>query len=314
MDKDNDRGIIIYGAGARGKGCYDFIKKFGKQNMVLAFCDEKYDTIRKVEGKKVMSFAEACEQDVPFLISIVDGTTVESIKNKIKNAGKEWINLDDLAIVFGENRVEFNREFCAFFHQDGMDRYFDKAEQSESLDVFWGSESPFLEQFKKLDLTNVIELACGRGRHVLKYLDCAGTITLVDILEQNIEICKDRFQGYENINYYCNNGYNLEELKSNQYTALFCYDAMVHFEMMDIYEYLKDIYRVLVPGGMALIHHSNNTSDYKASFANAPNGRSFMSKDIFAYLAYRCGFQIIEQREIDWGIKSLDCLSLIKKL
>lgn len=70
--------------------------------------------------------------------------------------------------------------------------------------------------------------------------------------------------------------------------------------MMDIYEYLKDIYRVLIPGGKALLHHSNNTSDYKASFANAPHGRSFMSKDVFAYLAYRAGFDVLEQKVIDW--------------
>ena len=38
-----------------------------------------------------------------------------------------------------------------------------------------------------------------------------------------------------------------------------------------------------------------------------------MSKDIFAYLAYRCGFEIIDQKEIDWGISNLDCISLIKK-
>lgn len=43
---------------------------------------------------------------------------------------------------------------------------------------------------------------------------------------------------------------------------------MVHFEMINIYRYLKDIFRVLKPGGMALIHHSNNLDDYKASFTN----------------------------------------------
>ena len=160
---------------------------------------------------------------------------------------------------------------------------------------------------------NVIELACGRGRHVPHYLQKAGKVTLVDILEENISACKKRFVDEKNISYYCNNGYNLAELETGKYTSLFCYDAMVHFEMLDIYEYLKDIYRVLIPGGKVLIHHSNNTSDYKASFANAPNGRSFMSKDIFAYLAYRAGFEILEQEIIDWGIKNLDCISLIQK-
>lgn len=50
-------------------------------------------------------------------------------------------------------------------------------------------------------------------------------------------------------------------------------------------EYLKDIYRILQNNGKTLIHHSNYSDDYKASFKNAPNGRSFMSKQLFAYLA-----------------------------
>lgn len=305
--------IIIYGAGTRGKGCYDFIKKFKKEDMILGFCDKKYHKIQNVEGKKVISFDEACKYDVPFLISIVDDNTVEEIKRKIKEAGREWINLDELAIALGENRVEFNREFCAFFHTEGMNRYFDEAESDDSINVFWGENSPFYEQFKQLDLKNIIELACGRGRHVLHYMHEAGQITLVDVLDENINFCKERFKDETNIEYYCNNGYNLSELESDKYTALFCYDAMVHFEMMDIYEYLKDIYRVLVDGGKVLIHHSNNANDYKASFANAPHGRSFMSKDIFAYLAYRCGFKVLKQKEIDWGIEKLDCITLLQK-
>lgn len=96
--------------------------------------------------------------------------------------------------------------------------------------------------------------------------------------------------------------------------SLYSYDAMVHFELMDVYSYLTDIFRVLSPEGRALLHHSNYHADYKAGFGSAPQGRSFMSKECFAYLAYRAGFNIIEQRVIDWGNeKNLDCVSLIEK-
>lgn len=40
---------------------------------------------------------------------------------------------------------------------------------------------------------------------------------------------------------------------------------------------------------------------------------SFMSDKIFAYLAYRCGFEICNQKVIDWGVENLDCISLIMK-
>lgn len=42
-------------------------------------------------------------------------------------------------------------------------------------------------------------------------------------------------------------------------------------------------------------------------------GRSYMSKDIFAYLAYRAGFEIVDQQVFDWGDKELDCVSLVRK-
>jgi ubiquinone/menaquinone biosynthesis C-methylase UbiE len=167
--------------------------------------------------------------------------------------------------------------------------------------------------FCQLDLSNVIELACGRGRHVPHYIDKSGEITLVDILDKNINYCKDRFKSEDKIKYYKNNGFDLRELESDCYTALFSYDAMVHFEMMDIYSYLNDIYRVLKNGAKVLIHHSNYGDDYKASFENGPGGRSYMTKDCFAYLAYRAGFEVIEQKVIDWGVKNLDCITLLAK-
>ncbi len=302
--------VIIYGAGARGKGIYNYFKKHGKEDVVAGFCDRDYKCMAVFDGKKIMSFEEACGYRLPFLVSITDAD-VDCVRQMIERQNGKWLCFDDMAGLFGKDRVSLNRDFCAFFHINGMDGYFESAE--EMLEGFWGDGSPFLKRFQRLDLENVIELACGRGRHVPRYRHKAGKVTLVDILEENIEACKKRFGNEKNIFYYCNNGYNMEKLVSDSYTALFSYDAMVHFEMMDIYEYLRDICRVLVPGGMALIHHSNYTGDYKASFASAPNGRSFMGRDIFAYLAYRAGFEIVEQEVIDWGVKELDCISLIQK-
>jgi len=307
--------VIIYGAGKRGKAYYEFLEKYGKSDVIAGFCDKNYASIESLNGKKVMSFEEAINYQVPFLISIADKESVKSIRAMIEEKQGKLMDFDDMAELLGKDRVTFNREFVAYYHIDHMNQYFEDAEKTAAIDCFWGENSPFRKKFIKLDISNVIELACGRGRHVPNYMQQAGTITLVDILEQNIKACQKRFANEKNIIYYCNNGYNLAELKTGEYTSLFCYDAMVHFEMMDIYEYLKDIYRVLVPGGKVLIHHSNNASDYKASFANNPlHERSFMNKDIFAYLAYRAGFKVLEQEVIDWGkVKDLDCISLLQK-
>ena len=57
-----------------------------------------------------------------------------------------------------------------------------------------------------------------------------------------------------------------------------------------------------------------NRTDYKADFAHAPHARCFMNKNIFAYLAVRAGFRVLDQKIIDWYDKSnLDCISLLEK-
>lgn len=309
----NQEKVIIFGAGERGRGCYSFLVSKGMGNKVHGFCDKNYKSIGKIEDKEVFSYEQVKDNKIPFLISMTDEETVKEVVEMFEEDGNIYLKLDELAEICGEDRIIFNHDFCAFFHIHNMDKYFKAAESDTSIKCFWGIDSKFYNLFRQLDLTDVIELAVGRGRHVPQYIKKAGNLTLVDILQGNIDFCKERFKNYNDIYYYCNNGYNLEKLESGKYTALFSYDAMVHFEMMDIYEYLKDIYRVLVPGGRVLIHHSNNDSDYKASFANAQDGRSFMSKDIFAYLSYRIGFRVIEQQVIDWGVKELDCITLLEK-
>ena len=114
--------------------------------------------------------------------------------------------------------------------------------------------------------------------------------------------------------YYVNNAYNMKGLKSQAYTSLFTYDAMVHFEMLDIFNYLKETYRILQNGGRALFHHSNNTENYRITFSTGTYGRNYMSSELFAYLANRAGLKVIGQFLYDWGgIKNLDCVTLVEK-
>lgn len=310
--------IVFYGAGVNGKNNYLFLKTQGLSKIVNAFCDKNADEIQKVDEIEVISFEDAQKMNLPFVITVDEKTNgyKEIIEILEKSDVVYYANLREYAIKrLNYDQVKWNREYCAYTHISNMDDYFDDAESKEKLNIFWAEDSLFFNMFQKLNLEKVVELACGRGRHVPQYISKAKEIVLVDILDKNIEFVRRRFSDCENIHFYKNNGYNFEELPDSSYTAIFSYDAVVHFEMWDIYNYLQDMYRILVPGGMALIHHSNDSSDYRNSFQKCtnPGGRSFMDKKIFAYLAYRCGFEIVEQHVIDWSAPEMDCVSLIRK-
>lgn len=308
--------IILFGAGKNGQNILKFLDHMGTSDIVDSFCvSNPAEAGGMIEGRPVLEYEKAKIKKLPFVITTGKYSAV--VRDRLEKDG--CVFFDEIGKFLqqtaGMDPVKVNRDYCAFFHIDAMDVYFDSADSDHALGIFWGIESPFHKMFEKLDLTNVIELACGRGRHVDKYYDKAGLITLVDILEKNIEYCKERFAGREGISYYQNNGYDLSELRDGGYTAIFTYDSMVHFEMFDIFSYLKETYRVLKPGGMGLFHHSNLMTDYSQTFENAgnPDARNFMSKELFAYLAYKAGLEIVEQQIVDWTQPEMDCITLVRK-
>jgi len=309
--------IVLYGAGKHGRKMLDYLKYQGLENRVYGFCDSNTRIIgTTIDNKPVIGYEEAKEKKFPFVITVSDEYSDE-VEQILEND-----NVDYYRNLFEWEKIKLhmdstvvNRDYCAFFHVDDMDAYFDEAEQQNSIDIFWGEKSPFYERFKRLDLRDVVELACGRGRHVNQYIDRAGRVTLVDILEKNISFCKERFKDRNNIIYYKNNGCDLSSLEDKSYTALFTYDAMVHFEMFDVYSYLKETYRILKDNGMALFHHSNLSLLYDQSFEKSgnPGGRNFMSRELFAYLANKAELEVIDQEIIDWSLPQMDCITLVRK-
>ncbi|WP_458459396.1 methyltransferase domain-containing protein [Pseudobutyrivibrio sp.] len=306
--------LIIYGAGGKGHVYMRMLKDCGLGDRIVMFCDERASELSNSLDYPVVAYEIAKKTGHPFLLA-VRKEHKEEIKSKMITDGQKFYeNLDEIIVdeMGLMTRVDYERYICSIAHIDSMDSYFDNADTESALNRFWG-EGIFRKLFNQLDLTNVVELACGRGRHVPQYINMAGHVTLVDVLDKNIEICKERFAGESKLSYVVNNGKDLSALLDDEFTSLFTYDSMVHFELMDVASYLNETYRILKPGGMALFHHSNNDSDYKASYDNAVEARSYMNKDLFAYLAYRAGFEIIEQHIIDWVVPNLDCVSLVKK-
>src|SRR6516162_7938460 len=174
--------------------------------------------------------------------------------------------------------------------------YYEQAESAELLRVFWDNASIFRQLFEKLDLTVTLELACGHGRHSAQVLDRVGKLILVDILPSNIERCRERFQPP---------------------TAHFSYDAMVHFEAIDMISYIEEVARVLLPAGRALLHYSNNEANPEGAYRDDPSWRNFFSEKMMRHFASRFGLSIVESHTIIWPPggtdRKIDAVTLLEK-
>jgi len=189
-------------------------------------------------------------------------------------------------------RARINRDW------DGAP-YYAKAENW--LGFFWSPDKPVRKYFNRLDLSRTIELACGHGRHAAQCLDRVGEITLVDVNESNIAHCRQRFAGDPRVRCLVNNGHDLAGCGTGAHTSLFCYDAMVHFELLDVFDYIREMHRVLIPGGLALLHVSNNMQNPGGFYQQNDRWRNFGSVDVVRHVADRLDMPCIAHEIFDWG-------------
>lgn len=188
-------------------------------------------------------------------------------------------------------------------------------EQAETFThVFWGEHTIFRRLFGKLDLAAVLELACGHGRHAERIAEQCGHLHLMDIHAENIDFCRARLSRFSNIAYHLNNGFDYQPIATGSLTAIFCYDAMVHFSPDLVQSYLADTARVLKPGGKALFHHSNYPAPRDRHYGQNPHARNHMTRELFQTCATAAGLSVEESVVIPWGLDpDLDCVTLVAR-
>jgi ubiquinone/menaquinone biosynthesis C-methylase UbiE len=191
--------------------------------------------------------------------------------------------------------------------------YYADAEKWTNV-IFWNPDTIFRRLFGRLDLTSVIELACGRGRHAEKIAPACGSLVLIDIHQENIDFCKSRLGHHPNVSFAKNNGYQFTGVAAGSVTAIYCYDAMVHFNPDLVENYLNETARVLAKDGMALYHHSNYNAPQTVSYGANPHARNHMTLSLFSEYAENAGLSVQESHAIKWAqVDDLDRITLLKK-
>lgn len=156
----------------------------------------------------------------------------------------------------------------------------------------------------------IVEIAPGRGR-ITQYLSIlASELTVVDLNPTCIDITKEKL-GEHVKSYIVNDGKSLPGILSNSQDLVISWDSFVHMHRNVIEDYLKEISRVLVEGGMGYIHHSWlwDGSEYST---NNISGRSNMTPHLFAEMVTNNGMKIVNQFNLKFP-EVTDTVSIFKK-
>lgn len=108
------------------------------------------------------------------------------------------------------------------------------------------------------DDTTILEIGPGAGEWTKELISLSNRLILVDIVPRCIEICKERFKNFEGIEYYVNEGNNLEFLEDNVVDLVFSMDVFVQISPEDVKTYIFNLSKKLSFGGIGIIHHSKN--------------------------------------------------------
>jgi ubiquinone/menaquinone biosynthesis C-methylase UbiE len=211
--------------------------------------------------------------------------------------------------------------------------------EGEEWSLAWGGSEaqwfrtifPRIHSF--IPATTILEIAPGFGRwtHFLK--DYCDKLIVVDLSENCIKECKQRFTNDSHILYHVNNGKSLEMIADNSIDFVFSFDSLVHAESDVIQSYIKQLTRKLKANGVGFIHHSN-IGAYKQVFSlskklpfylkNPLIKRGFldpahwraltMTARLFEGYCEESDLICIGQELINWRTRRLiDCFSLFTK-
>jgi len=164
----------------------------------------------------------------------------------------------------------------------------------------------------------------------------------VDLSPGCTAACAEKFVDNPGASFFTNDGSSLPMVKNGSADFVFSFDSLVHIETEALAGYLKELARVLSPGGVAFLHHSNFGAYQRSSRLLAPFKDSFdrlpitarnaivrvgayrgdslwrdggVSASSFASLTRVAGLECCGQELVNWagGGVLTDCFSIVAR-
>ena len=196
---------------------------------------------------------------------------------------------------------------------------------------WYGTILPRIHRF--VPTGNILEIACGYGRWTQFLRNLCQNLVVVDLSEECIQACRQRFSESSNIEYHLNDGKSLQMISDASIDFVFSFDSLVHADKEVLDAYISQLPRILKDQGAMFIHHSNLGEYYSAysrirripklegllrrfGILEQHHWRDFtVSAKVVEQLAERHRLMCISQEVIHWKTKrvQIDCFSTIVK-
>lgn len=159
-----------------------------------------------------------------------------------------------------------------------------------------------------------LEIAPGHGRFTLYLKDLCRDLRLVDVTEECIAACRQRFASATHLSYHVNDGSSLGFVPPRSVDFVFSFDSLVHAEEEILEAYLAQLADILRPDAFGFIHHSNLAALSglrERGFRNHGGRAESMSADRFRDQCASHGLCCTSQEIVNWGATDelTDCFS-----
>lgn len=197
---------------------------------------------------------------------------------------------------------------------------------------WFGAIYPRIHTF--LPARTILEIAPGYGRWTQYLNEYSERLVLVDLNQNCIDHCRQRFASSPKLEYHVNDGKSLHMIADESIDFVFSFDSLVHAEADVVEAYLMQLAQKLKPNGVGFLHHSNLGAyrmrwlltqraiparlrrllakrGWLTSFGmRAPS----MTAELFAAYSQRAGLPCVSQELIGWrGSLLLDCFSVFAR-
>lgn len=157
--------------------------------------------------------------------------------------------------------------------------------------------------------SKVLEIGPGGGRYTASVAEHCAQVMGVDVSPLMVERLQNRFGINDRLVFFKGSGHDLSGVPDDSVDFVFSFNVFVQLEFEDIVSYLREIKRVLKPGGKAALHYAtiSNTAgwayflDHCQEWMNRPNARGHfceLTLDTMALLTERLSLRLLTNQPV----------------